>query len=312
MKISVQSQNLVREFGAESAYRMMREAGFEAVDWNIDHGWKFSEVLKAPGLEGLSIFEKPIDDILEYYSEELAQIRKNGLTVSQAHAPFPPYATGREDILEYAIGIYQNCIRLCQAVGCKNLIIHGISRSVGDTDMTDERYEELNMRLYEALIPVLSQTDVVVCLENIFTGATRLGNYNFYEGVCSNPHVAAEWIDRLNEKAGKTCFGLCLDTGHLNLLRKLPNSYIPIVGNRICALHIHDNMQSFDSHLMPYTGSIQWSEMLKELRAIGYQGDLSFETFGQTGTQRLPRELVPVFLRTIAEIGHYFKRELQA
>ena len=118
-------------------------------------------------------------------------------------------------------------------------------------------------------------------------------------------------IDSLNEKAGKKCFGLCLDTGHLNLLRKPMHSYIPIVGDRIVCLHIHDNLQNADSHLIPYAGSIWWKFFLEEMRKIGYKGDLSFETFAQVDKKRLPPELLPAFLSAIADIGKYFRKEIQ-
>ncbi len=36
MKLSVQNGNLAYVFGKETTYRMIREAGFEAIDWNLD------------------------------------------------------------------------------------------------------------------------------------------------------------------------------------------------------------------------------------------------------------------------------------
>ncbi|MBQ8431894.1 MAG: sugar phosphate isomerase/epimerase [Clostridia bacterium] len=311
MKLCIQSENLVERFGIENAYRMIKEAGFEAIDWNLDKAWKFKVVTAASELKDLCVFEKSLPEILEHYEEELSHIRQNGLVISQAHAPFGAYVPYREDVLDYAISIYQSMIRFCSAVGCPRLIIHGISMVEGEPDMTLERYEMLNMRLYGSLIPVLQEVgNVTVCLENLFSGPKRLGA-DYWEGVCSNPYEAATWVDRLNEQAGQTCFGFCLDTGHVNLLRKSLRTFIPILGNRIIALHIHDNDQKADSHLMPYAGSIFWEDFLNELKRIGYAGDLSFETFAQYSGKRLPAPLVPVFLDTIHKIGDYFRNELQ-
>jgi hypothetical protein len=61
---------------------------------------------------------------------------------------------------------------------------------------------------------------------------------------------------------------------------------------------------------MPYAGSTHWEHFLTELKAVGYCGDLSFETAGQTKAARLPAPLVPAFLRVIAEVGGYFRSEL--
>ena len=310
MKISVQSGNLVPDYGFEAAYRMIREAGFDAIDWNINTAWKFKEVLEAKELKDLCIFEKPLEEILSYYEEELSYIRKNGLTISQAHAPFSSYAPYREDILDYAIEIYKQMIRFCSAVDCGYLIIHGAAVIDTEPEMTPERCEELNMKLYGSLIPTLLEVgNVTVCLENLFVSPKRLGA-DYWEGCCSDPHQAVDWIDRLNAMAGKKCFGFCLDTGHLNLLRKNMRTYIPTVGDRIVALHIHDNDQKSDSHLMPYAGSIFWDDFLRLLKSIGYQGDLSFETFGQYSKKRLPQKLVPAFLGTVGKIGEYFREEV--
>ncbi|MBQ8310434.1 MAG: sugar phosphate isomerase/epimerase [Clostridia bacterium] len=312
MKICVQSQDLIDQFGFEDGYRMIREAGFEGIDWNIDHAWRFGELLKAERLENLCIFEQSQEDILAYYREELEAIRKNGLAISQAHAPFGAYDPARPEILDYAIEIYKSIIRFCGTVGCPRLIIHGITHQPRYQNVTPAECNALNHKLYESLIPTLQEVkSVTVCLENCPGWSTFGGYTNFWSGYCCDPHEATAEIDRYNEKAGVPCFGFCLDTGHLHLTRIFFHSYLSVLGNRVCALHVHDNVQTRDSHLMPYTGSIDWKEFTDALRDIGYTGDISFETFAQTTTERLPRELVPVFLGTVAQIGCYFRKQLK-
>ena len=311
MKISMQSQDLVDEIGIELAYRYIKEAGFEAIDWNIDHAWSFSEILKAEKLENLCIFEKDTNAALEYYREELEEIRKNGLEISQAHAPFPAYDPRCPELLDYAIEVYKNIIRFCGTVGCPRIIIHGISRQPSYKSMTNEECKALNKKLYESLIPTLLEVGTVkVCLENLpmwdnFGGKTVLTG-----GHCSNPVLAAAEIDELNEKAGGEYFGFCLDTGHLNICRTPIYDFIPTISKRLSAFHIHDNDQTNDLHMMPYSGTFRWDIFLRELRAIGYNGDLSFETFAQVKTTRIPKELIPSFLRTIADTAEYFRSEL--
>ena len=129
-------------------------------------------------------------------------------------------------------------------------------------------------------------------------------------GHCTNPDRAAAEIDALNEKAGAEYFGLCLDTGHLNICRTPLYDYIPTLGKRLTALHIHDNDQTNDLHMMPYTGTIRWDIFVRELKASGYEGDLSFETFAQVKTTRIPKALIPSFLRTIADTAKYFRSEI--
>ena len=311
MKISIQSETLVKYYGMEDAYGMIGEAGFEALDWNIDTAWNFDEVKASEKLENLCIFEKSLEEIQEHYAQTLAVIRKNGLEIVQAHAPFECYAPHRPDITEYAISIYKKIIPFLDDLGCKNLIIHGMTKNENMAYLSAEDAEAINLHMYESLIPTLQKAKgLKVCLENLPTDTFTLGR-GFWEGCCSDPHTAAEWIDRLNKKAGKECFGLCLDTGHLNLLRKPFYSYVPVLGSRLCALHLHDNLQNSDSHLLPYVGSVVWDDLLQELKKIGYSGDISFETCAQTSKNRLPRELTPAFLSTIVEIGRYFRSQIQ-
>ena len=52
----------------------------------------------------------------------------------------------------------------------------------------------------------------------------------FIEGPASDPTATALLIDELNEKAGREVFGLCLDTGHMHIVRKDARTYIPILG----------------------------------------------------------------------------------
>ena len=154
MELCVQSGTIVYDFGFEAGYKMIREAGFTAIDWNIDTALNRAG-LKSKPLKDLCIFEKTLDEVLEYYAEELKQIRANGLTISQAHSPFPTYMPERPETLDYTIKIYRRCIELCDAVGCKNLIVHGISLSNPDYTNTPESIKALNYKLYESLIDVL-------------------------------------------------------------------------------------------------------------------------------------------------------------
>ena len=311
MRICVQSQDLVDDIGMHEAYRAIREAGFEAIDWNIDHAWKFSDLIKSEKLEGLCIFEKSEEEIFEYYREELSLIRENGLGISQAHAPFPAYDPKRPEILDYAIEIYKSIIRFCAAVGCPRIIIHGINRHPSWTSVTSEKCAELNAKLYESLIPTLREVKTVtVCLENLPMWDNVGSKTALSAGHCTNPDRAAAEIDALNEKAGAEYFGLCLDVGHLNICRTPLYDYIPTVGKRLKALHIHDNDQTNDLHMMPYTGTVRWDFFVRELKKIGYGGDLSFETFAQVKTTRIPKELIPSFLKTIADIASYFRSEI--
>lgn len=306
MKISVQNGGIIERIGAEKCYASIKEAGFTAIDWNIDHGLSSADI-KGLTYAGMSIFERSIKEVIAHYTTELDLIAKYGLTISQAHAPFPAYVPGHPEVLEFMIRIYENCIRLCHHAGCKHLVIHGISLEESDKTNTPETIAALNWHLYESLIPTLLECDVTVCLENLFTRRPLP-----VEGACSDPHEAAQLIDALNQKAGREVFGFCLDIGHLQLLNKNFRTYIPVLGKRIKALHLHDNDGRNDLHLAPITGTVNWAVLCDCLKQIGYDGDLSFETFMQVRiAQRFDEDLLLPWLKVICATGESFRKKIQ-
>lgn len=305
MKICVQDAGLYSVHGYKDIYKQLREVGFEAIDWNIDIELRGNMIRKGT-YEGNTAFEGSVEDLLAFYAEELSAIREAGLTISQAHAPFPYYDTdfAKEDTTDYMISVYKKIILFLDRVGCKNLIVHGACRKRTGEEKTQEEIDSLNKKLYTSLIPELQQTNVTVCLENLFSkGITQ--------GHCANPYDAAREIDELNAQAGKECFGLCVDTGHLNLIGCDQMQYFSIVGKRVKALHIHDNDGITDVHKAPYTGTIEWKSFYSALRKIGYEGDLSFETFRQTSPELIDPELMMPWFTLIAQIGDFFRKKIQ-
>ena len=306
MRISVQDAGTCDSLGMEKGYAAIRQAGFDAIDWNIDHALRAADI-KALKI-GNCIFEKDLPEILAYYAEELAIIRGNGLAITQCHAPFPAYIPGHPELLDYMIGIYKGCIRFCNAVGIPHMVIHGISLQADDTENTIETITGLNRKLYESLIPALLEADgVTVCLENLVTWTNNVAT----EGVCFDAHDAVAFIENLNAKAGKECFGLCMDVGHMQLAMKDVRSYAPVLGNHIKCLHIHDNDSHADRHLAPFTGITNWENVCATLKAIGYRGDLSFETVQQTRrTAKFDPDLVQPWLNVIYATGVAFRKKI--
>lgn len=306
MKISVQDAGTCDSLGMERGYAAIRQAGFDAIDWNLDHALPAAKV---KALEyGNCIFEQPLPQVLEHYAEELSIIRKNGLEITQCHAPFPAYVPSHPEVLEYMIGVYRGCIRFCDAVGIPRMVVHGISLQHDDYENTPESIEMLNRRLYESMIPTLQECNVTVCLENLCTWVNGVAT----EGVCFDPHDAVAFIESLNAKAGKECFGLCMDVGHMQLVMKNIRTYAPILGKHIKCLHIHDNDAHADRHLAPFTGTTNWDHVCAALKEIGYDGDLSFETVQQTRKSgAFDLELIQPWLNVIYAIGVAFRKRIQ-
>ena len=78
--------------------------------------------------------------------------------------------------------------------------------------------------------------------------------------------------------------GFHLDVGHAHMARARgePNrtaALIDAFGDRLAHLHVHDNVGVDDLHLPLGAGSVPWTEIVAALKAVGYDGTVTFEVF---------------------------------
>ena len=305
LQIGVQSGGIEEVYGIDGAYRVIREAGFDAVDANLDH-------LFAPGdIAARRVPQLFMDTSSGALKEAVAPwkeaAKKYGLDPYQAHAPFPSYVFAKDDPAynDLLLHMLRRTIEGCDIIGCRRLIIHPFFLGY-DQQLDPEQEWELNVERYAALIPTAKACGVTICLENMFTSHRG----RIYAACCSDLSVACRYIDTLNALAGERRFGFCLDTGHLLLVGKDIQSAMLTLGDRIEAFHIHDNDGRSDQHLAPYMGVLDWDRFVQGLRAIHYGKTLSFETFNVWNV--VDKELCPELLRFIAHTGRMFARRAQA
>ncbi|MBQ3074929.1 MAG: sugar phosphate isomerase/epimerase, partial [Clostridia bacterium] len=246
MKLSIQDYATLQRYDMDTAYGLIREAGFEAVDWNLNLQWHKGRVKSCWNRESIQsgqsirqncIYDEEMEQIYAHYEPSLKAIKKYGLSITQAHAPYHTYSSKNLPFADYATETYQKVLKLCGYAGCPWVVIHGFSRVADDDGITSRDVYNANMKMYRALIPTALESGVMILLENLFTNC----NNRKFSAVCSDPHEAVSYIDTLNEIAGREVFGLCFDVGHLNLVRSAIPEYVSILGKRIKALHIHDN-----------------------------------------------------------------------
>lgn len=305
MRIGIETYGL-DSLGLEKCYSLIAQAGFTGIDWDIETDCS----LRKAEQEKPSIFEKPIEQVIAHYAEEIGLIRKYGLKISQIHAPFPPFPNAAPEVMAYATKIYQRMIELCAYVDCPILVIHGICMVPDGTVQDVAKVEEQNIAMYASLIPTLLNHSVTICLENLY--GRDEDRTQILEGSCSDPHEAVRLIDTLNEMAGREVFGLCLDTGHLKLLNKDMRTYVPVLGKRIKAVHINDNYGTTDCHIAPMAGTTNWNHFCDSLRQIGYDGDLDFESAGQIAlAMRYGEDMVLPWLELMRKTGESFRARIQ-
>lgn len=85
-------------------------------------------------------------------------------------------------------------------------------------------------------------------------------------------------VDAVNSDS----LGVCLDTGHLNLIKGNQGEFIRKCGSKLLALHIADNLGVNDDHILPYgAGTVDWADVINALNEIEYNGLFNFEVPGE-------------------------------
>lgn len=297
MLLSVQTAPILDTFGIDEGFRMIAQAGFTCVDFNLDHAWPGGKI-RANDCSGFfSMTDDEMKAALRPYKEAA---EKYGVKFWQAHAPFPTYVP-EKTTNEYILHVLKKNIMLMEYLGCPNLVVHpGVM--VGQDGDAEWNY---NVGMYSALIPELKKYGVTCCLENMFTGYRG----KCMEACCSDFDEANAYIDHLNEIAGEKLFAFCLDIGHATLLGKDIYKVIRKLGDRIAVLHVHDNDGRNDEHLFPYMGVTRWDRFCEGLKDIGFNKPLSFETFNALAT--FDQALWPQMMNLLRATGELFAARIE-
>ena len=71
--------------------------------------------------------------------------------------------------------------------------------------------------------------------------------------------------------------GVCVDTGHANMNKDLVEG-VAAAGDRLFALHVHDNDGVKDQHLAVFAGTADWEGFVGELARVAFKGCFMLET----------------------------------
>ena len=302
LDIGVQTKGIIPEMDIDKGFGTISEAGFTRVDINIDTFLKNSDLYAG---KVNKFFDASIEELTIYFNQYTKAMDKYGIRPSQMHAPYPVRVEGKNKQNDYMQGVViPKSILIANMLGVPWVVIHPFKMQY---PYNKDIERKMNITYFQMLIPLLKEYNVGVCFENLYEG---MGG-RIVEGVCADPYDVVCYIDTLNEMAGQELFGLCLDTGHLQLVKRDPYEYIKVVGNRLKALHIHENDSFNDIHQMPYTfgdcsyDGQNWNSLFRGLKAIGYEGTLSYETFPCVNS--FPRNIRGHVLNSIHEIGVYMK-----
>lgn len=253
MKTSTEIQSIVNVVGEEKALEYIAKAGFDAWDFSMfnmhDNYTIFDNLFKKK-------YALVTNDYLKF-ARKLKQIGlDNGIVCNQSHAPFPSFDKKVRPYLQRAIE--------CTAEAGGNIcIIHP-----GNNHTPEE-----NAEMFNELLPFAKDCGVKIATENMWNW--NVAKNQASPAACSDPASFNAHLDAVNDEF----LVACLDIGHAEM-KGLGTSSVDMIhklGNRLQALHIHDNDKRHDSHQIPFSMKIDFNETVKALKEINYNGYFTLE-----------------------------------
>lgn len=251
MKISTEIGSAAKIVGEEKAVEYVARAGFDAWDFSMFSMCKYNW-----GTNSVLTTDHPLssENYLSF-AHRLKQIGlDNGIHCNQSHAPFPVYCKEIRSYLKRAIE--------CTAeAGGKICVIHP----------DNFKSAQENAEMYLELLPFAKAYDVKIATENMWNWDNELDQSSF--AACATPESFCEHVDVAKGLVA------CLDIGHAEMKGSDTTAVEMIIalGNRLQALHIHDNDKWHDSHQIPFSMEIDFIPILEALKKIGYDGYFTLE-----------------------------------
>ncbi len=147
--------------------------------------------------------------------------------------------TNGDIFCDYLIGIIAQCAML----GCKLFVTH-----TGYKKELMPPVNEFGLKRFERLAKACEKFDVRLAIENT-------ESYEHDTFILEN-------IKSKN-------VGLCFDSGHQNVFyNENEKDILDRFGNRLMAVHLHDNFGEKDEHYIPRYGNIDWDILLAKLKTL--------------------------------------------
>ena len=269
MKISMWTAFLVED-SPESAIEILASCGYRYAEFSDEHG----KVL----------MDRPDP---EKAAAELADFAHDrGLTLPQGHLhltadishPDPEMRRSYLDFLKKELQVYNR-------LGVKAAVLHCGGKAARERGMPVPEVEAISAASLTELCRSIEGENIRIAIENI---------------PATQPFASD--LLRMIANVNRPELGICLDTGHLNLVQGDPCAFLDEVGDKLIALHIADNLGNADHHILPCgRGTVNWCAFMKKLKSTSYQGLFNFEVPGERCPVSRPIQLLK--LKYALELG---------
>lgn len=213
---------------------------------------------------------------------------------SQAHANFYNFCDKDAKDKEFLDAMVFRSIECAGILGVKWIVIHAGTDFDSPRPARDSR--EKNVEYLKPVLEHAAKHHVGLAIENLW-------DYNIAprRRYTSNAEELVDLVDTLAEDYGNV--GICWDFEHANIMKQAQTPALRMIGDRLKATHVSDNIGIENDHILPFYGYTDWEEIMRVLKDIGYQGDFTYEIHRYT--TQLPEALILPALKYSIEVGNY-------
>ena len=169
--------------------------------------------------------------------EQLKYIKEKGLNIIFAHLGYDHLNAiwlGNDYWRNLVVESYKHDLDCCAKYGIDLVIMHAHGK------ISESVFNEEGLKAFQEIVDYAEKLNIKVAFEN-----TKLKGYlEFLIDHIKNPNA-----------------GICFDVGHYHVHFKDEFNFDKFK-DKIFAVHLHDNDQSDDQHLLPFDGTINWEQAL--------------------------------------------------
>lgn len=219
---------------------------------------------------------------------------ENGIEFSQSHANFYNFCDEFAENKEFLDQLVRRSIICSGILGVKWMVIHAGTDFASPTLVKDSKRK--NIEYFKPVIELAAKHNVGVAIENLW-------DYNIapLRRYTTTAEELVDLVDALKKEYENV--GICWDVEHADIMKQPQEPALKLLGNRLKATHISDNIGIQNDHILPFNGYTDWESFMKLLKEINYQGDFTYEIHRYT--TQLPDELVVSALKHSVNVGNY-------
>ena len=288
MLLITTTDGLAKKVGIKKAIKMIKDAGFDAVDISLC---------------GMEKDEDQFNQVnyIDYTYEIKKYAEEIGIGFVQSHAPFP-VSRYDEDFTKKMFDRVVRSMEISSILGVKDIVVHPPTH-INNLKKNIKEIDNITIEFYKSLIPYCEKYNIRIATENMFAWDSHRGSWTPSTNGTTEHFVKI--VNTLDSKWIKAC----VDIGHAGIVGEDACDMLRALSDNVGCLHVHDNNYRVDTHLMPYCGDIDWEQVISALNEIDYKGNFTFEALRPF--MNMPEELLPDALTLLCKIGRYIMSKLK-